>query len=220
MTDRIAVEKGILDANDRAAADLRERLRGGRVYLLNLMSGAGAGKTSLLVQTLVRLRGRWRLGAVAGDLETRRDEERLRAAGVPVTQINTHGDCHLEAEAVAGALEEIRWRNLDAVVVENVGNLVCPAEFDIGETDRAMLLSVAEGHDKPAKYPLMFAESRALVLNKIDLLPYTDFDEEAALRDVRALNPAIEVFRTSVRTGEGVDRWCAWVDGRIRAARG
>lgn len=219
MTNPVAVEKGILDANGRAAAELRERLRGGRVYMLNLMSGAGAGKTSLLVRTLSRLRGRWRVGAVAGDLETRRDEERLRAAGVPVTQINTHGACHLEADAVAAALEEIRWRDLDAVVVENVGNLVCPAEFDIGETDRAMLLSVAEGHDKPAKYPLMFSESRALVLNKIDLLPHTDFDEAAALRDVRALNPAIEVFRTSVRTGEGVERWCGWVDGRIRAAK-
>ncbi|MCK6480424.1 MAG: hydrogenase nickel incorporation protein HypB [Planctomycetes bacterium] len=218
MTE-IPVGKDLLDPNDRAAAALRARLAERGVWMLNLMSGAGAGKTTLLVRTLERLKRRFRVGAVAGDLETSRDAERLATAGVPVAQINTHGACHLEADQVERALREIGGFDLEAVVVENVGNLVCPAEFDVGETERAMILSVAEGHDKPAKYPLMFTESRALLLNKIDLLPHVDFDEEAALRDVRALNPSVEVFRTSARTGEGMEAWYRWVEDRILARR-
>ncbi len=219
MKTRIAVARPILEEDGREAAGLRRRLRRARVHVLNLMSGAGAGKTTLLALTLAGLRPRWRVGAIAGDIETRRDADRLERTGARVVQLNTHGDCHLEVAAVAGALDEIRFRSLDAVFVENVGNLVCPAEFDIGETDRAMMLSVAEGHDKPAKYPLMFRSSRAVILSKIDLLPHTDFDEEAALRDVRDLNPGAEVFRVSARTGEGVDAWIRWVDARIRAAK-
>jgi hydrogenase nickel incorporation protein HypB len=218
MTE-IAVEQDLLDDNDQAAAKNREIFRRAGVYVLNLMSGAGAGKTSLLERTLDLLRERLRLAVVVGDIETRRDADRLARHGVPAIQVNTAGACHIEARIIQNAVRDLDLEALDLLFIENVGNLVCPAEFDLGEHDKAMILSVTEGHDKPAKYPLMFHESRVLLLNKIDLLPHTDFDVEAAVRDARALNPELEVIRTSARTGEGLDAWTRWLEGRVQASR-
>ena len=218
MTE-IAVEQDLLDDNDQAAAENREIFRRAGVYVLNLMSGAGAGKTSLLERTLDLLRERLRLAVVVGDIETRRDADRLARHGVPAIQVNTAGACHIEARIIQNAVRDLTLESLDLLFIENVGNLVCPAEFDLGEHDKAMILSVTEGHDKPAKYPLMFHESRVLLVNKIDLLPHTDFDVEAAVRDARVLNPDLEVIRTSARTGEGLDAWTRWLEGRVRSSR-
>ena len=216
MTE-IRVEQPLLDDTNREAAASRQRYDEASVLCLNLMSSPGAGKTSLLECTLERLHGSPRLGIVEGDIQGALDAERLARLGAPVRQINTHGACHLDprqviAEAAAMGLDE-----LDVLVIENVGNLVCPAEFDLGEHARVMLLSVPEGHDKPAKYPLMFRTSDVLLINKIDLVPYTNFDVAEATRLARGLNPRLEVFEISCRTGEGLDRWLDWLRARVAA---
>jgi hydrogenase nickel incorporation protein HypB len=219
MTE-ITVEKNLLEDNARTAEDNRKLLAAARVYMLNLMSGPGAGKTTLLQRTLERMQGRMKLAVIAGDIETRRDADRLSGLGAQVLQLNTRGECHLEARQVGRALRELDMKGLDAVIIENVGNLVCPAEFDLGEHDKAMVLSVTEGADKPGKYPLMFRESKAMVLSKVDLLPYVDFNVEAAVADARAVNPAIEVIKVSSRSGENLDGWLDWLEGRVKKARG
>jgi hydrogenase nickel incorporation protein HypB len=218
----VAIGAGVLDDNARAAAANRARFAAAGAYVLNLMSGPGAGKTTLLEATAERLRGRLHFGIVAGDLQTSRDADRLARHGVPVVQVNTGGACHMDARVLTGALDRLPPEGLDLLIVENVGNLVCPAEFDLGEHDKAMVLSVTEGADKPGKYPLMFCESRLMVVGKVDLLPYVDFDVDAAVADARALNPGLEVIRLSARTGEGLDAWVDWLEGRVRdrAARG
>ncbi|MFH0901885.1 MAG: hydrogenase nickel incorporation protein HypB [Pseudomonadota bacterium] len=210
----ISVEEDLLASNSRVAAENRRRCTADGVCLVNLMSSPGAGKTTLLERTAVTLRDRLRWAVVAGDIETRRDADRIARHGIPVVQLNTAGACHLEAGQVATALSELSLERLDLVIVENVGNLVCPAEFDLGEHHKVMILSVAEGHDKPGKYPLMFRESRLMVLSKVDLLPYTDFDEDKAIVDARSLNPALEILRVSARTGVGLDEWCGWLAER------
>lgn len=219
MTE-VRVERGVLDDQGRVAAENRERLRRAGVYCVNLMSGPGAGKTTLLERTVSEARGVMRIGVIAGDIETRRDAERIARHGVPVVQVNTGGACHLDARMLAPALDELDLSSLDVLVIENVGNLVCPAEFDVGEHDKVMILSVTEGHDKPAKYPLMFHEARLMLLGKVDLLPHVDFDCDAAVRDARAVNPDIEVIRVSSKTGEGVDEWRDWLRGRRQSCVG
>jgi hydrogenase nickel incorporation protein HypB len=211
----VDVAVGVLDANDREAAANRSRFRASGAYVLNLMSGPGAGKTTLLEATADRLAGRVRLGIIAGDLQTDRDAARLARHGIPVLQVNTGVSCHLDARLLAGALDRLPLDELELLIIENVGNLVCPAEFDLGEDDKAMVLSVTEGADKPGKYPRMFAESRLMVVGKSDLLPYVDFDVHAAVADARALNAELEVIRLSARTGEGVDRWIDWLLERV-----
>lgn len=216
MTE-VRIEQGILEDQGRVAARIRQRFRDAHVYCVNLMSAPGAGKTTLLERTVVEMRGRARVGVIAGDIETRRDADRIARHGVPVVQVNTGGACHLDARMLEPALDQLDLGALDILVIENVGNLVCPAEFDVGEHDKVMILSVTEGHDKPAKYPLMFHEARLMLLGKTDLLPHVDFDCEAAVRDARALNPDLEVIRVSSKTGEGVQEWLAWLLRRREA---
>jgi hydrogenase nickel incorporation protein HypB len=215
----VSVEQDVLHDNARDAAANRERFAAAGVYVLNLMSGPGAGKTTLLERTAERLGRRVRMGVITGDIATRRDAERLARHGIPVVQINTGGACHIEAHQIARAAGELGGGKLDMLIVENVGNLVCPAEFDLGERDRAMILSCTEGHDKPGKYPLMFQQARAMILSKIDLLPHTNFDVGAAIADARALNPDLEVLKLSATTGEGMDAWIGWIEARMAEAR-
>lgn len=220
MTTQVDVGRDVLQDNTRDAQANRELFARAGIYVLNLMSGAGAGKTTLLERTVGALNGRMRLAVIAGDLETRRDADRIGRHGVPVVQINTGGACHIEAHQIAKAAAQFELSEFDLLIIENVGNLVCPAEFDLGEHDKVMMLSCTEGHDKPAKYPLMFRESRAMLLNKMDLLPHTNFDVDAAIADARALNPGIEVIKLSALTGEGLSAWFDWIKSRINAARG
>ncbi len=219
MTAQVSVERDVLQDNLRDAQANRERFAAAGVYVLNLMSGPGAGKTTLLERTAEALSPRMRLAVIAGDLETRRDADRIGRHGVPVVQINTGGACHIEAHQIAAAADQFELSEFELLIIENVGNLVCPAEFDLGEDDKVMILSCTEGHDKPAKYPLMFRESRAMLLNKVDLLPHTNFDVEAAIADAKALNPGIEVIKLSAFTGEGLAAWFDWLESRIKATR-
>jgi hydrogenase nickel incorporation protein HypB len=218
MTE-VAIQRDVLSDNDAAAAANRARFQAAGTYVLNLMSGPGAGKTTLLERTAEALRGKVRLGVIVGDIQTRRDADRIGRHGVPVHQVNTGGGCHLDARMLTAALDVMDPADFDVLIVENVGNLVCPAEFDLGETDKAMILSVTEGADKPAKYPLMFHESRLMILGKVDLLPYVDFDPDAAVADARALNPGLAVLRLSSKTGEGLDAWTHWLLQRRRQVR-
>jgi hydrogenase nickel incorporation protein HypB len=219
MTTQVDVGRDVLQDNTRNAQANRERFARAGIYVLNLMSGPGAGKTTLLERTVGALNPRMRLAVIAGDLETRRDADRIGRHGVPVVQINTGGACHIEAHQIARAAEQFELSEFELLIIENVGNLVCPAEFDLGEHDKVMMLSCTEGHDKPAKYPLMFREARAMLLNKMDLLPHTNFDVDAAIADARALNPGIEVIKLSALTGEGLEAWFDWLESRIKAAR-
>ena len=218
MTE-IAVEQDLLDDNDQAAAKNREIFRRAGVYVLNLMSGAGAGKTSLLERTLDLLRERLRLAVVVGDIETRRDADRLARHGVPAIQVNTAGACHIEARIIQNAVRDLDLEALDLLFIENVGNLVCPAEFDLGEHRRVVVSSTPEGDDKPVKYPIAFHHADCVVLNKIDLLAATDFSREAFRQYVRGVAPAVPVLELSCRTGEGIDAWLDWVRAECRAAR-
>ncbi len=210
---KVKVVSRILEANDRIAEENRKRFQEAGVFVANLMGAPGAGKTTLLEQTIRALKPQLRIGVIEGDIVGTDDAERIQALDVPVVQINTGGACHLDANMISGVLDELPLSGLDMVIIENVGNLVCPAEFKVGENVKMMVLSVAEGHDKPLKYPLMFQESSALVLNKIDLLPYTNANLDKMKRDSLALNPKLKVFEVSCRTGSGIDAWAQWLIG-------
>lgn len=216
----VKVVKRILEANEVIAQENARFFAEHGVYVLNLMGSPGTGKTSLLERTLEALRGRWRIGVIEGDIATSRDAERIAQHGVPTVQVNTGGACHLDGNMVRGALGEIDFDGIDLLIVENVGNLVCPAEFRIGEDDKAMILSVTEGEDKPLKYPLMFQVSSALLLNKIDLLPYVDFDVERFRENALKVNPRLEIMEISCETGEGIERWIRWLEERAQRKRG
>lgn len=183
------------------------------VAALNLISSPGAGKTTLLEQTIARLKGKLTVGVIEGDLYTARDAGRISAQGAAAVQINTGGTCHLNAAMVARALEELPLASLDLLFIENVGNLVCPAAFYLGEHCKVALLSVAEGSDKPAKYPGVFREARAVVVTKLDLLPYTDFDLAGCTAELKELNPELNIFVLSAKTGAGMEGWLAWLTG-------
>lgn len=208
---KIDVMTDILEANDRIAAANRQVFDRHRNLVLNLMSSPGAGKTSLLEKTTEVLKGRLRLGTIVGDIETMRDKERLEKHGLPVVQLNTGSACHLDANMIASALPHVDLTNIDVLVIENVGNLVCPAEFKVGEDFKIMILSVTEGDEKPLKYPLMFRESSLLLINKIDLLQYTNFNLEEAKANARRVNPDIEILDMSCVTGEGIPQWTSWL---------
>ncbi len=209
---KVKVVTNILEANDRIAAENKKRFDDAGVFVMNMMSGPGAGKTSLLERTIQDLSAKIRIGVIEGDIAGADDAERIDKLGIPVVQINTGGGCHLDANMITGVLEDLPpLKDLDLLIIENVGNLVCPAEFKLGEHMKAMLLSVAEGHDKPLKYPQMFQESSALVLNKIDLLPYTDTDIGKIRKDSLSLNPDLKIFEVSCRTGQGIAAWTDWV---------
>lgn len=217
MTTRIVeLRRGILKKNDELARGLRERFEAAGVLVLNLVSSPGTGKTALLERTLRDLRGRGaRVAALVGDLETDNDARRLAASGAPVRQINTHGICHLEAEMVSRHLEEwegVALEHLDILFIENVGNLVCPSSYDLGEHIRVALLSVTEGEDKPLKYPTLFNSADAAVITKMDIAEAVGFDREAALHNVREIRPGVRIFETSAKTGAGMESWLDYLD--------
>jgi hydrogenase nickel incorporation protein HypB len=216
----ISLKTDVLHDNDELAHHNREHFLEHGVYVLNLMSGPGAGKTTLLERTIDALAKRFRMGVIEGDVQTRRDADRIARHNVPVVQINTGHACHLDARMVHRNLEAFDLGALDLLLIENVGNLVCPAEFDLGEHDKVMILSVTEGDDKPGKYPVMFHVTRAMVLSKIDLLPMVDFDADKATREARSLNLDLEVFKLSAKTGEGMQAWYDWLAGRIARVKG
>jgi hydrogenase nickel incorporation protein HypB len=215
---KVKVATKILEANDRIALENRKIFDRAGVFVVNLMSGPGAGKTSLLEKTLSG-RKDLRIGVIEGDIAGSDDAERVEKFGAPVVQINTGGACHLDANMISDVLGDLPLGEIDVLFIENVGNLVCPAEFKVGEDMKVMLLSIAEGHDKPLKYPLMFQESSALILNKVDLLPYTDVDIGKIKRDALSLNPKLEIFEVSCRTGEGISEWISWLRGQVKKGR-
>lgn len=215
----VEVRRHVLKHNDVAARALRERFHAAGTYVVSLVSSPGAGKTAFLEKVLGALRGRSRVAALVGDLATDNDARRLARSGAPVRQITTGTVCHLDAEMVAGALREWRLENIDLLFVENVGNLVCPASFDLGEDLRAVLFSVTEGEDKPLKYPTIFNTADVAVLTKIDLASAVEFDREAARRSIQAVRPGMEVFEVSAKTGAGLDAWLDHLLTRAGSAR-
>lgn len=215
----LKIERDILGKNDTRAAGNRAWLRARGIFALNLVSSPGSGKTSLLVRTLQTLGGRVPAAVIEGDQQTEFDAKRIRATGVPALQINTGKGCHLDADMVARALPRMALADGSLLLIENVGNLVCPAAFDLGEAHKVVILSVTEGEDKPLKYPDMFAAADLLLLNKVDLLPYLSFDTARAIDYALRINPRLRVIRSSTTSGEGIDEWLAWIDAGLAAAR-
>ena len=213
------VQENVLDANDTLARANRDSFDRAGTYTINMMSSPGAGKTALLERTLERLRGRLRLGVLEGDVQTTLDADRLARFHIPLVQVNTDpgfgGECHLDANMVRSGLGELPLEDIDVLIIENVGNLVCPAEFRVGEDVRVMVYSVTEGEEKPLKYPLMFRSADLVLVNKVDLLEHLDFDLEQFLGNLDAVNPGVRPILTSARTGQGVDEWCDWLGQRL-----
>lgn len=216
---KVTVVKNVLDANARIAAENRKLFDEKKIYVINLMSSPGAGKTSLVEKTIMALRDRYRIAVIEGDIQDTYDADRVAALGIPAVQINTGGACHIDGNMIREALPALDLNKIDLLISENVGNLVCPAEFKIGENAKVMILSTPEGADKPAKYPLMFQESAVMIINKIDLTPYVDFDLEKARRDALTLNRQLKIFEVSCKTGQGLDNWVQWLAGEIAAFR-
>ena len=206
----IEVKESVFADNDREAARLRQELKQSGTFLLNLMSSPGSGKTTTLLRTIEALKDELRMGVMEADIDSDVDARRIAEAGVKSIQLHTGGMCHLDAGMTEQGLREIGTDGLDLVVLENVGNLVCPAEFDTGAVKNAMILSVPEGHDKPLKYPLIFTVCDALLINKTDVLPYFDFDMDKVVEYAHRRNPKLEIFPVSAKTGEGMDAWCDW----------
>ena len=200
---KVTVVKNVLDANERIAAENRRLFDEKKIYVINLMSSPGAGKTSLVEKTIMALKDRYRIAVIEGDIQDTYDADRVAALGIPAVQINTGGACHIDGNMIREALPALDMNQIDLLISENVGNLVCPAEFKIGENAKVMILSTPEGADKPAKYPLMFQESAVMIINKIDLAPYVDFDLEKARRDALTLNRKLKIFEVSCKTGPG-----------------
>ena len=215
----IPVVRNVLEANDRIAARLRTDFARRGILVLNLISSPGSGKTSLLERTLNDLAGEFRMAVIEGDLQTDNDARRVAASGAQAVQINTEGGCHLNSSMVSEALQAISLENLDILFIENVGNLVCPTEFDCGEDAKVALLSVTEGDDKPQKYPYLFHKAKAMLLNKTDLLPYVDFDVQKAFAHARAVNADLAVMEISCRTHTGLDAWYDWLRAAAKAKK-
>jgi hydrogenase nickel incorporation protein HypB len=213
---KVSVVKNILAANDRIAEENRQLFKQQNLFVINLMSGPGAGKTTLLEQLGQTMAQEKRIGVVEGDIQSSIDAERVAATGISAVQIETDGACHLDANMVRSSLGNLELAKLDLLIVENVGNLVCPAEFDIGEDCKVMILSVTEGDDKPLKYPLMFKESRVLLISKIDLLPHLRCDVAKIKSAARSINPEITIFEISSYTGQGLNEWHQWVRKQIK----
>ena len=203
----------LFEENVKYAEQNRRYLRERSVRMLNLVSSPGAGKTTLLARSIGDLKDHFTISVIEGDQQTSRDAERIAATGIAVVQINTGKACHLDAQMVGRALEELEMANGSILFVENVGNLVCPADFDLGEEKRVVMISVTEGDDKPLKYPSIFASSDLMIVTKIDLLPHVDFDSEACIRYAKRLKPSINIIRTSAKTGEGLGEWYDWIAG-------
>ena len=212
---KVTIAQNILAANDTIAGEIQQLLAARGIRTINVMSSPGAGKTTLLERTIERLRGQLGIGVIEGDIETSADAERIEAAGAETVQINTRGACHLEAHMVQAALEEIDLTHINLLVIENIGNLVCPSAWNLGEDMRVVVVSTTEGDDKPAKYPQMFAASQVMIVNKLDLLPYVDYNVEKVKRQALAINPHLRIFEVSCRTGTGLDAWCEWLMGYV-----
>jgi len=213
---RVEIEKKIQSENDRVAEANRKVFTDAGVFVLNIISSPGSGKTTLLEATLDRLADKMNIVVIEGDISTERDMDRVRARGASGVQINTGGGCHLSSGMVAGVLDDLDLDSAEIVFIENVGNLVCPSTYDLGEDVRMVLLSTTEGDDKPMKYPAIFHEASLAILNKIDLLPHLTYDVEKVEREIRVLNPDSEILRLSATTGEGMDAWIEWIMAKLR----
>jgi hydrogenase nickel incorporation protein HypB len=215
---KIEVIQNVLEANDTIASRNRQLLDKHKVFVINIMSAPGAGKTSLILQTLTRLKGRLNIAVIEGDVASTVDAEKVQSKAKAVVQINTGKmpeSCSLMAVMIESALKDMPLNDIDLILIENVGNLICPAEFALGEHKRVVISSLPEGDDKPIKYPLIFVDADAVIINKMDLLPHVDFDIAAFRRSVTGLNPKVEFFEVSCKTGEGIDRWCSWMLERV-----
>lgn len=212
---KVKVVKKVLDANDRIAEENRKLFDQHKIFAINLMSSPGAGKTTLVEQTIKAVKNKYKIAVIEGDIQDTYDADRIAKLKIPVVQINTGGACHIDGNMIREAFPAFDLSKIDLLIVENVGNLVCPAEFKIGENIKVMLLSTPEGADKPAKYPLMFQESAALLINKMDIISYVDFDLKKARRDSLALNKKLKIFEVSCKTGDGLEAWIAWLTQRI-----
>jgi hydrogenase nickel incorporation protein HypB len=214
---KISVVRNVLEANDRIALENRDIFKKNQMWVINLMSSPGAGKTSVLEKTIDAMKGKLAIGVIEGDIQSSEDAERVAKKGAPVVQINTNGACHLDGNMIRETFGEFNFKEIDLLVVENVGNLVCPAEFNVGEDAKVMILSVPEGDDKPSKYPLIFRESKVLLINKIDLLPHVDCSLERIKADSLKINPDLIIFEISCKTGEGIDKWCNWLMENVKS---
>jgi len=216
----IKVVKKVLSVNDAIAEEIRNTLKEKKIFMVNVMSSPGSGKTTLLEKTINALKSRFKIGVVVGDICTTKDSERLSKTGAPTVQINTEpfgGDCHLAANVIQGALKELPLGKLNFVIIENVGNLVCPAEFDVGEDKKIVILSLPEGDDKPLKYPLMFRVANAAIINKIDLAPHLEAEPARFVKHIKQINPQIPIFELSAKTGEGFEAWLNWLEKEAKA---
>jgi hydrogenase nickel incorporation protein HypB len=213
----ITIERKILEKNDEIANKNRELFRKNNIFTINIVSSPGSGKTSLLERTIEVLKGKIKIAVIEGDVQTDFDAKRVERYDVPVVQIVTNGACHLEAKLVSDALSNISLDGIHMLVIENVGNLVCPAGYDLGEDLKVVLLSTTEGDDKPLKYPKMFRNASILVVNKIDLLPYVNCKMDELRKNALQINPQLKIFETSCTTGEGIDKWCEWIENNVKS---
>lgn len=212
----IEIKKGVFENNDKEADRIRKKLKAEKTFLLNLMSSPGAGKTTLLISTIEKLKNEMKIGVMEADIDSAVDAEKIAETGVKSIQLHTGGMCHLDAGMTEQGLDEVGTHELDFVALENIGNLICPAEFDTGASKNAMILSVPEGDDKPLKYPVIFSKVDVLIISKIDCLPYFDFDIQAVYKRARKLNPSIEIFEVSAKTGEGINNWVDWLKRNVK----
>ncbi len=216
----VKVVQNILKVNERLADENRQQFADAGVFVIDMMASPGAGKTSTILATIDRLKEKVRIAVIEGDIASKVDAEKIQSHGIEAVQINTGGACHLDGNMIQNALQVLDLDAIDLLVIENVGNLVCPAEFDLGQSMKLVISSVPEGDDKPLKYPVIFTEANAIVLNKVDLLGQTDFNEEAFVSAIRRLNPGAPIFNMSATTGEGVDAWACWLLDRVNEATG
>jgi len=214
---KVALNTNVLTNNNMAAQFNRELFNNSKTLVINLMSSPGAGKTTLLEETVKALSHKYRIGVIEGDLATEKDAERIRQHGAKAVQINTHGGCHLDARMIAATLPEFDLDEFDILFIENVGNLVCPSGYDLGQHHKVAVLSVPEGNDKIPKYPQMFMRTELVLLNKVDLLPYLDFDVEMAIEDLKGINPQSKLIQLSARTQQGMDDWYSWIEKAYEA---
>lgn len=214
---QIDLHKPILDKNDRLADENRELFREKKVFVLDLLASPGSGKTSTILATIEALRDEFNIAVIEGDIASSVDSEKIKSQGIAAVQINTGGACHLESAMIRRAVDVLDLDNLDLIIIENVGNLVCPTDFDLGENVKVMILSVPEGHDKPLKYPGVFQASQAVILNKVDTMPVFNFDREAFESSVKQLNPTAPIFPIAATKGDGVAEWAGWLADKIRA---
>ena len=214
----IKIMKNILDRNQDKANEVRNILNSNRVLMVNIISSPGAGKTTLLERTCEELAATFRIGVIEGDITTDRDAQRLKKYNIPIVVINTEGGCHLDSHSISKVLDSFDLGNLDILFVENVGNLICPSQFDLGETFKLAIVSTTEGDDKPAKYPMLFREARAVLLNKIDLIPYTNFNHESFRSDLKKINGQVPIFEISCTRGDGLKEWYKWISEKINVS--